>query len=135
MSSHDPSWVPGGKRIEPARAAVVDTDAILGDFHVTFGVDNGETAFFVTQLVDSRGLDTKTMEAPPLERPGELVEDVRLSGRTLAQPWSTSTTTDGGRLSEPTREPGEGTYSYQYDTGRRGHRLGEEKEGDPRDDQ
>lgn len=57
---------------------IIDTYAILGDydFHVMFTVDSGETAFQVTQIIESRGLDTKTVEALPLDRLGELVEDV-----------------------------------------------------------
>ena len=64
--------------VERLGGEVTDTYAVLGDFdfHVTFTVDSGETAFQVTQLIESRGLDTKTMEALPLDRLGELVEDV-----------------------------------------------------------
>jgi uncharacterized protein with GYD domain len=64
--------------IEQLGGEITDTYAILGeyDFHVTFTVDSSETAFQVTQIIESQGLDTKTMEALPLDRLGELVDDV-----------------------------------------------------------
>ncbi|WP_436925486.1 GYD domain-containing protein [Halosimplex amylolyticum] len=57
---------------------VEETYAILGDydFHVRFTVESSETAFQVTQVIERHGLDTKTMEALPLDRVGELVEDI-----------------------------------------------------------
>lgn len=39
-------------------------------------MEDSETAFQVTQVIERRGLDTETMEALPLERVGELVDDV-----------------------------------------------------------
>jgi len=64
--------------IEQLGGEITDTYAILGeyDFHVTFTVDSSETAFQVTQIIESQGLDTKTVEAFPLDRLGELVDDV-----------------------------------------------------------
>lgn len=64
--------------VEQLGGEIVDTYAILGDhdFHVMFAVDSSETAFQVTQIIESHGLDTKTMEALPLDRLGELVDDV-----------------------------------------------------------
>jgi uncharacterized protein with GYD domain len=57
---------------------VEETYVILGDydFHVRFSVDDSETAFQVTQAIERHGLDTQTVEALPVERVGELVEDV-----------------------------------------------------------
>lgn len=57
---------------------IIDTYAVLGDydFHIMFTVDSGDTAFQVTQIIESRGLDTKTMQALPLSRLGELVDDI-----------------------------------------------------------
>lgn len=71
-------WGTIRQKIEEQGGEVIDTYAILGgyDFHITFTVDSSETAFQVTQIIESHGLDTKTMEALPLERVGELVDDV-----------------------------------------------------------
>lgn len=64
--------------IEKLGGEIIDTYAILGnyDFHVVFTVESGERAFQVTQVIERHGLDTKTMEALPLDRLGELVEDI-----------------------------------------------------------
>jgi uncharacterized protein with GYD domain len=64
--------------VEQLGGELIDTYAILGeyDFHVMFTVDSTETAFQATQIIESQGLDTKTVEALPLDRLGELVDDV-----------------------------------------------------------
>lgn len=64
--------------VEHLGGEIMDTYAVLGDhdFHIRFTVDSGETAFQVTQIIESHGPDTKTMEALPLDRLGELVDDV-----------------------------------------------------------
>lgn len=64
--------------IEELGGEVLDTHAVLGDydFHVRFTVDSGERAFQVTQIIEGHGLDTKTSEALPLDRVGELVDDI-----------------------------------------------------------
>jgi uncharacterized protein with GYD domain len=56
---------------------ITDTYAILGDydFHVVFEVEDEDTAFQVTQIIERHGLDTTTMQALPLDRIGEIVED------------------------------------------------------------
>jgi uncharacterized protein with GYD domain len=63
--------------VERLGGEITDTYAILGDydFHVIFTVDDEDTAFQVTQSIERHGLDTKTMQAVPLERLGELVGD------------------------------------------------------------
>lgn len=64
--------------IEHLGGEIIDTYVVLGDhdFRITYTVDSVETAFQVTQVIERQGLDTKTMEALPLDRLGELVEDV-----------------------------------------------------------
>ncbi|SFR60602.1 GYD domain-containing protein [Halogeometricum limi] len=59
-------------------AELLDTYAVLGsyDFDVRFEATDDDTAFQVTQVVERHGLDTETMQALPVERLGELVEDV-----------------------------------------------------------
>jgi uncharacterized protein with GYD domain len=63
--------------IEDLGGELDETYAILGDydFHVMFTVDSNEAAFQVTQVIERHGLDTKTMEALPLDRIGEIVQD------------------------------------------------------------
>lgn len=63
--------------IEDLGGELDETYAILGDydFHVMFTVDSNEEAFQVTQVIERHGLDTKTMEALPLDRIGEIVQD------------------------------------------------------------
>lgn len=64
--------------VETLGGEIEETYAVLGDydFHVMFTVESSETAFQVTQVIERHGLDTRTMEALPLDRIGELVEDV-----------------------------------------------------------
>jgi len=71
-------WGEIREEIDELGGEVVDTYAILGefDFHIMFEVDSSETAFQVTQVIERRGLDTRTTEALPLSRLGELVDDV-----------------------------------------------------------
>jgi len=71
-------WGTIREEVERVGGEVVDTYAILGDydFHVAFTVDNSEMAFQVTQVIESQGLDTKTMEALPIDRLGQLVDDL-----------------------------------------------------------
>ena len=54
------------------------TYAILGgyDFHLAFEVESGEVAFQVSQTIERHGLDTETMRTLPVERIGELVDDI-----------------------------------------------------------
>lgn len=71
-------WGSIREEIEELGGEVRETYVILGgyDFQVTFTVADGETAFQVSQIIERNGLDTKTLEAFPVERLGELVDDV-----------------------------------------------------------
>lgn len=64
--------------IEQLGGELEDTYAILGDydFHIMFSVESREIAFQVTQIIESQGFDTKTVAALPLDRIGELVDDM-----------------------------------------------------------
>ncbi|ADQ66761.1 GYD domain-containing protein [Halogeometricum borinquense] len=57
---------------------ILDTHVVLGpyDFDVRFEVSDDWEAFQVTQVIERHGLDTETMQALPIERLGEVVEDV-----------------------------------------------------------
>ena len=72
------AWGTIQEEIETLGGEVLDAHAVLGayDFHIKFTVKDGETAFQATQIIERHGLDTKTMQALPLERLGELVDDV-----------------------------------------------------------
>jgi uncharacterized protein with GYD domain len=72
------AWGTIQEDVEVLGGEVVDTYALLGedDFHVLFRVEDTETALQVTQIIESEGFDTTTMEAIPLDQFGELVEDV-----------------------------------------------------------
>lgn len=71
-------WRKINEDIEELGGEVLDTHAVLGDydFHVRFTVDSGETAFQATQVIERHGLDTKTSEALPIDRVGEIVDDI-----------------------------------------------------------
>jgi uncharacterized protein with GYD domain len=64
--------------IEELDGQILETYTVLGefDFHISFEVENAATAFQVTQAIERYGLDTHTMRALPLDRVGELVDDV-----------------------------------------------------------
>lgn len=64
--------------IERLGGEIKSTYAVLGsfDFHLVFTVPDGETAFQVTQAIERHGLDTTSMRGLPLERIGELVDDI-----------------------------------------------------------
>ena len=46
------------------------------DFLLTYDVEDAETALKVAIAIERHGLDTQTMPAVPIERLGELVDDV-----------------------------------------------------------
>ena len=71
-------WGEIDERIRELGGEIVSTYAVLGnyDFQIAFDVDDEETAFQVAQVLEARGLDTTTFHAIPLDRLGELVEDV-----------------------------------------------------------
>ncbi|WP_049898411.1 GYD domain-containing protein [Halococcus agarilyticus] len=64
--------------IEGLGGEILQTYVVLGDydFHLAFEVESGETAFQVSQAIERHGLDTNTMRTLPLERIGELVDDI-----------------------------------------------------------
>lgn len=64
--------------IEDLGGDILQTYAVLGgyDFHLAFEVESGEAAFQVSQAIERHGLDTNTMRTLPVERIGELVDDV-----------------------------------------------------------
>lgn len=64
--------------IEHLGGEIESTYAVLGsfDFHLVFTVPDGETAFQATQAIERHGLDTTSMRVLPLERIGELVDDI-----------------------------------------------------------
>jgi uncharacterized protein with GYD domain len=57
---------------------ILQTYAVLGgyDFHLTFEAESGEVAFQVSQAIERYGFDTETMRTLPVERIGELVDDI-----------------------------------------------------------
>ena len=65
-------------QVERLGGEISSTFAVLGDydFHLILQVPDEETAFQATQVVERHGLDTKTLQALPLDRLGELVDDV-----------------------------------------------------------
>ncbi|ESP88847.1 GYD domain-containing protein [Candidatus Halobonum tyrrellensis] len=64
--------------IERLGGELHDTYTVLGkyDFLVVFEVEDEHAAFQVSQVIEQHGLDTETMQAFPVERMGELVDDV-----------------------------------------------------------
>ena len=71
-------WGEVKEDIEQLGGNVIDTYTILGgyDFLMIFEVEGEDTAFKVSQVIEQHGLDTETMQAFPIERMGELVDDV-----------------------------------------------------------
>ena len=64
--------------IERRDGELVESYALLGDydFQFTFEVPDSDAAMQVALAIESHGLDTETMQAVPVERLGELVDDV-----------------------------------------------------------
>ena len=64
--------------VQQVGGEIEDTHAVLGpyDFDVRFHVDGDEEAFRVTQLIERHGLDTETYQTLPIERLGEIVDDL-----------------------------------------------------------
>ena len=71
-------WGEVKEDIEQLGGSVLDTYTILGgyDFLMIFEVEGEDTAFQVSQVIEQHGLDTETMQALPIDRIGELVEDI-----------------------------------------------------------
>jgi len=55
-----------------------ESHALVGryDFQLTFEVDDDDAAMQIALAIERHGLDTETMRAVPIERMGELIEDV-----------------------------------------------------------
>lgn len=70
-------WAAIREDVEQLGVEFEEPYAILGeyDFHIRFTVDSSEMAFQVSQVIESRGFDTKTMEALPLAEFGKIVDD------------------------------------------------------------
>lgn len=64
--------------VERLGGELVDSYALVGgyDFLLTFEVDDGDAAMRIAIAIERHGLDTETMRAVPIERMGELVEDI-----------------------------------------------------------
>lgn len=71
-------WGTVHEDIERLGGDVRSTYAVLGnfDFHLIVDVPDDETAFQISQSIERYGLNTTTMRALPLERIGELVDDI-----------------------------------------------------------
>lgn len=72
------AWGQIHEEIERLGGNVIGTYAVLGDydFLVTFEIDDADAAFQVSQVIERNGLDTTTTRAIPLDRIGDLVDDV-----------------------------------------------------------
>lgn len=57
---------------------IIDTYAILGefDFLIIYSVPDEDVAFKVTQVIERRGMDTKTMQGIPLDHLGQVIDDI-----------------------------------------------------------
>ena len=57
---------------------VVDSYVLLGDYDVqiVFTADDEDAVFQISMAIQRHGLNTKTMRSVPIERLGELVDDV-----------------------------------------------------------
>ncbi|UIO98472.1 GYD domain-containing protein [Halobaculum sp. CBA1158] len=55
-----------------------DSYALVGghDFMLTFEVDEEDAALQIALAIEGRGLDTETLRSIPIDRMGDLVEDV-----------------------------------------------------------
>ena len=64
--------------IEELDGELLDSYAILGgyDFLVLFEADNEESAVQIVMGIERHGLDTETMQAFPVDRLGEIIEDI-----------------------------------------------------------
>lgn len=64
--------------VEQLGGEISSTYAVFGDydFHLILQVPDEEKAFQATQVIERHGLDTKTQQALPLDRLGEVVEDI-----------------------------------------------------------
>lgn len=72
------TWGEVKQDVEAAGGTVSDTYALLGDhdFLVVYEAPDVETALQISVTAQRYGLDMETMVAIPVERMGELVDDV-----------------------------------------------------------
>jgi uncharacterized protein with GYD domain len=72
------AWGTIREDVERLGGEILQTYAVLGsyDFHLAFEVESGEVAFQVSQAIERHGLDTETDRTLPLDRIGELVDDI-----------------------------------------------------------
>jgi len=71
-------WGDVREDIERLGGELRESYALVGayDFQLTFEVEDEEAALQIAIAIEGHGLDTETMRAIPIERMGELVEDV-----------------------------------------------------------
>jgi uncharacterized protein with GYD domain len=71
-------WADIRADIERLGGEVRDSYALVGsyDFQVTFEVEDEDAAIQISMAVERHGLDTETMRAMPIDRLGELIDDV-----------------------------------------------------------
>jgi len=71
-------WGDVREDIERLGGELGESYALVGayDFQLTFEVPDEEAALQIAIAIEGHGLDTETMRAVPIERMGELVEDV-----------------------------------------------------------
>ena len=71
-------WGSVGSDVETIGGEVIEAYALLGrhDFLVVFDAADPETAIQVSIAIERYGLDTETMVAIPVDRLGELVEEI-----------------------------------------------------------
>lgn len=71
-------WADIREDIERLGGELLDSYALIGgyDFQVTYEVDDEDAAIQIAMAVERHGLDTHTMRALPIDRLGELVDDV-----------------------------------------------------------
>lgn len=64
--------------VERLGGELVDSYALMGeyDYRITIEVEDEDVAMQIALAIERHGLDTKTMRSLPIERVGELVEDV-----------------------------------------------------------
>ncbi|WP_348610776.1 GYD domain-containing protein [Halobaculum rarum] len=71
-------WGDVREDIERLGGELRESYALVGryDFQLTFEVEDEEAALQIAIAIEGHGLDTETMRAVPIERMGELVEDL-----------------------------------------------------------
>ena len=64
--------------VERLGGELLDSYALVGghDYQITFEVEEEDAAIQISMAIERHGLDTTTMRAIPVDRLGELVEDI-----------------------------------------------------------